>query len=356
MPYWLKQLEERWQTPCAKAHVADVFLRPLSALYSYLSTQRRSAYLSGQRTRVRLQAPTVVVGNVVAGGAGKTPVTMALTLALQQRQLQVGIISRGYGRSNSQCLEVTTSSHAADVGDEPLLIKQATGAAVFVATSRAEAGQALLAAYPQTDLIVCDDGLQHWALERDFELCVFPHWGMGNGKLLPAGPLRETWPRPVDAILQTLHANSAAAALPMPEPPPPYWPLSRSLAPSMRNGLQQQKPLQSASEHQGPIIAVAGIAKPNAFFSMLRQAGITPSTCVALPDHYAFEQLPPALEKLAPNTLVLCTEKDAVKLWTLLPQAWAVGLDVQLQPEWVDTIVQVATARYRSALKLAANG
>src|SRR5690606_24360938 len=135
-----------------------------------------------------------------------TPVTLALVRHLRDRGWHPGVVSRGYGRRTRDVREVLPASSPAEVGDEPLLIARAAGVPVFVGRQRAQAGRALLAAHPRTDILVCDDGLQHLALARDLEVCVFNDEGAGNGWLLPAGPLREPWPRRVDWVL---HAGPA---------------------------------------------------------------------------------------------------------------------------------------------------
>ena len=213
-------------------------LWPLSLPYRALVALRRTLYRWGVLRSERLPVPVIVVGNVIAGGAGKTPVTLALVRHLQATGWQPGVISRGYGRSSDGCREVLPASTASEVGDEPLLIARAAGVPVFVARRRAQAGRALLAAHPATDVIVCDDGLQHLALARTVEICVFNDEGVGNGFLLPAGPLREAWPRTVDAVLHTA-----------PQAPPgtraPAFRLTRQLAPYAIDAQGRQVPLAS---------------------------------------------------------------------------------------------------------------
>jgi tetraacyldisaccharide 4'-kinase len=178
-------------------------LTPLSMLYGGLVAARQGLYRSGFLPSVRLPVPVLVVGNVVAGGAGKTPLTIALVKHLQQLGWHAGVISRGHGRLSEGVRAVLPGSLPSEVGDEPLLIQQKTDAPVWVATQRDEAGRELLQAHPQVNILVCDDGLQHWALARDLEICVMDARGVGNGWLLPAGPLREPWPRSVDLLLHT---------------------------------------------------------------------------------------------------------------------------------------------------------
>ncbi|MBQ6655826.1 MAG: tetraacyldisaccharide 4'-kinase, partial [Ottowia sp.] len=189
-------LRQRWQQRGAAARL----LWPLSVLYGALAKHQQAQQ---KKHAQRLPVPVIVIGNVIAGGAGKTPTTLAIAQHLTKRGWRVGLISRGHGRSTRDCREVLPDSTPQDVGDEPLLLRRRSGCPVFVAARRADAGRALLAAHPDTNILICDDGLQHAALARDVDICVFDARGTGNGWLLPAGPLREPWPRPVDFILLT---------------------------------------------------------------------------------------------------------------------------------------------------------
>lgn len=167
------RLRRLWQ----RRSLAAALLLPLALLYGGLVRLRRRLYAARLLRSERLPVPVIVVGNVVAGGGGKTPVTRALVAHLQARGWRPGVISRGYGRADAQLRAVRPDSDARAVGDEPLLLARATGAPVFVARRRAEAGRALLAAHPEVDVLVCDDGLQHLALARDLEICVFNDQG-----------------------------------------------------------------------------------------------------------------------------------------------------------------------------------
>ena len=280
-------------------------LWPVAVLHGWLVRLRQMLYRTGFLASERFAVPLIVVGNVVAGGAGKTPLVIALVRHLQGQGLQAGVVSRGYGRAERQVQQVLPQSSAAESGDEPLLTCRATGVPVFVANRRADAVRALLAAYPATQAVVCDDGLQHYALQRDIDIVVFDDQGIGNGWLLPAGPLREPWParhhRSPDLVLHTgmrpafegftstrqLAAHAYAADG------------SRHLLAGLR-GM--------------PIAAVAGIANPEAFFTMLRDCGVALAETRAFPDHHAFA--PHDLSQLQ-SKVVLCTEKDAVKLFGL---------------------------------------
>ena len=301
-------LQRAWLRRSALACV----LWPLSLLFGALAALRRTAYRLQWSRAERVGVPVIVVGNVVAGGAGKTPVVMALVRHLRSRGLACGVVSRGYGRDTTDCREVTAQSTAREAGDEPLLVKRSCNVPVFVAASRTQAARALLAAYPATQVIVCDDGLQHYALARDVEICVFDERGTGNGWLLPAGPLREPWPRAVDLVVQSGNPSGIAG-----------FHAERRLA---GFALRADGTRIAIKELAGrPLAAVAAIARPEVFFGMLRDAGLSVQDTIALPDHDGFDADP------APGKEVVCTEKDAVKLWALRPDAWAVPLEVDIE-------------------------
>ncbi|MBE7939336.1 MULTISPECIES: tetraacyldisaccharide 4'-kinase [Ramlibacter] len=294
-------------------------LWPLSRLYALLAGLHRGLYRVGLLRRERLPVAVVVVGNVVAGGAGKTPVVIEILRHLRERGIAAGVVSRGYGRRSRGVREVRAGDSPADTGDEPLLVARSTACPVFVGERRADAGRALLAAHPEVRVIVSDDGLQHHALARDLEVCVFDERGTGNGWRLPAGPLREAWPRPVDLVLCPVGLAGVAG-----------HPLRRALAPEASRADGRRMPLAELARR--PLLALAGIARPEAFFGMLREAGVVPRQTLALPDHHAFDA-PVAAGGLE----LVCTEKDAAKLWRHAPGAWAVGLQLQLDPGfWQD--------------------
>ena len=291
-------------------------LRPLAALYGALMALRRMAFAWGLFKTRRVPALVIVVGNVVAGGAGKTPVTIALAKHLNSKGLQVGVISRGHGRKTRDARAVMHDSHPLDVGDEPLLIHQATGVPVWVARTRADAALGLLQAHPEVQVLICDDGLQHLALARDLEICVIDERGTGNGWLLPAGPLREAWPRRVDWVLHTGPSPSATGAG---DRLTPQYMATRRLADHAITATGQRITLTELS--QRPLHAVAGLARPEAFFQMLRQSGLSLATTTALPDHHDYQDW-----QARPDLTWLCTEKDAAKLWPHEPGALAVPL------------------------------
>ncbi|WP_394789417.1 tetraacyldisaccharide 4'-kinase [Rhodoferax sp.] len=285
-------------------------LWPLSLLYGLIGGLRNLLYRLQLLKTGRVPVPVIVVGNVVAGGSGKTPVVMALAQHWTARGVQVGVVSRGHGRNTTDCREVLPDSLAAEVGDEPALVRRSCGVPVFVARQRLQAAQALRARYPQTQLILCDDGLQHRALHRDLEICIFDDRGVGNGFLLPAGPLREAWPRAVDLVLHS-GAQPAFAG----------FRAQRNLADYAVQADGTRRPL--ASLRGTPLRAVAAIAQPESFFSMLRAAGLELDATEALPDHYDFDSWSRTSDL---RQTLICTEKDAVKLWRQRPDALAVPL------------------------------
>ena len=303
-------------------------LWPLSRLYALLVALRRTLYRTGLLRSHRPGRPVIVVGNVIAGGAGKTPVVIETVQHLQARGWRPGVISRGYGRSTRDCREVLPGSLPSEVGDEPLLIAQACDVPVVVAAQRIQAAHALIARHPEVDIIVCDDGLQHWALARDIDICVFNDQGIGNGFLLPAGPLREPWPRQAwfgkawpRAVDLVLHAG------PAPRGNAPAFALQRQLANHAVRADGTQVPL--ASLRGQPLLALAAIARPEDFFTMLRAQGLTLTDCMALPDHFDFDSWKRPSSK---HYALICTEKDAIKLWRHHPDALAVPLQVHIAP------------------------
>jgi tetraacyldisaccharide 4'-kinase len=314
-------IEHRLRLAWRRRGALACLLWPLSLVFGARAALRRGAYRRGWAKAARLSAPVIVVGNVVAGGAGKTPTALAIALHLKVRGWQPGIISRGHGRFGDDCREVMPDADPRAVGDEPLLLRRRADVPVFVARRRAEAGRALLVAYPDTDVLVCDDGLQHLALARDVEIVVFDAGGTGNGWLLPAGPLREPWPRPIDLALR-----SEPAAAPLALPPGAQWfEARRVLAPEALRKDGTRVPLAALQDQ--PLAAVAGIARPDAFFAMLRAAGLTLAGTHALPDHDSFDGWRQSADK---RETLICTEKDALKLWQHRPDALAVPLILEI--------------------------
>ncbi len=325
-------------------------LLPVAALYGGLAALRRQLYRWQWQKSHHVSIPVVVVGNVVAGGSGKTPVTIALVAHLTAAGWLVGVVSRGYGRSSTGCLEVTAATPPHEAGDEPMLIHQKTGAPVFVGPSRFEAASALLRRYPQTQVLVCDDGLQHYGLFRDVEICVFDDRGCGNGWLLPSGPLREHWPR---ALVKSA-GQSPSCTLALHTGQSPAFSGLRGQRRLADYGIRKDGTRVSLNDLAAPgspaRIALAGTSQPEEFFTMLRAQGLDLQETLALPDHYDFDSW--TGNKYAGHSLI-CTEKDAVKLWRTAPDAIAVPLDFELEPAFwhrFDPLLQAAGAAKLSSL------
>jgi tetraacyldisaccharide 4'-kinase len=334
MPPLQHRLRSAWQQrgPLACA------LWPVSLAYGAAAALHRAA-ARREGAAQKLPAPVIVIGNVVAGGAGKTPVALAVAEHLKTRGWRPGIVSRGYGRAGGDCREVAPGDDPRLAGDEPLLLRRRAAAPVFVARRRLDAARALLAAHPDCDILICDDGLQHLALARDVEVVVFDARGAGNGWLLPAGPLREPWPRGAGSAAQLLVRTEPGDALPLPEGATLHE-ARRSLAPDAVRSNGERVPLASLQGQR--LVAVAGIARPEAFFAMLRAAGLTLAAAEALPDHHDFEgwQRPPGQRET-----LLCTEKDAPKLWRSRPDALALPLDLQAPPAFFAALDAALAAR-----------
>ncbi|RQH09929.1 tetraacyldisaccharide 4'-kinase [Paraburkholderia dinghuensis] len=316
-------------------------LTPIAAVFAAVSAARRAAYSRGWLKTVRVSVPVVVVGNVTVGGTGKTPTVIALVEGLRAAGFTPGVVSRGYGAKVERPTPVTSATPARLAGDEPLLIARRTGAPVWVSPDRVAAAQALCAAHSDVDVIVSDDGLQHYRLVRDVELVVFDHRLGGNGFLLPAGPLREPLSRRRDA---TLINNPFERRLP-PWPntfalklePGDAWHLAN---PGLRRPLAQFATEPGQREQR--LVAAAGIGSPERFFATLRGAGLAPQT-LPLPDHYAFTTSPFADIKA---DAILVTEKDAVKLGTLNDaRIWVVPVEAALDHRLITLVVEKLRGR-----------
>lgn len=329
-------LTAQWALP--QPTLAMRLLQPLAWLYGGLAALHRALYRSGLRRVQRAPVPLLVVGNLVTGGAGKTPAVMAVVDLLRAQGWTPGVISRGHGRRDSEVRAVDRQSAAADVGDEPLLIHLRTGAPVVVGADRAAAAQALCAAQPAVDILVADDGLQHHRLHHDLALLVFDERGAGNGLLLPAGPLREPLPRQLRPHQAVLY-NAAAPSTALPgctgarrlvgvQPLAEWW-AGASLP---ADGGWPALRLVAAG---APLLAAAGLARPEPFFRMLEAQGLVIDR-LPLADHAALDPLP-----WKPGARVVVTEKDAVKLppghaGTLA--VWVARLDFQPEPAFADAL------------------
>lgn len=313
-------------------------LLPLAAVYALAMLVRRAGYRAGLARAQRLPVPVIVVGNVIVGGAGKTPTVLAVLAHLRAAGHRPGVVSRGHGRNGPEVHVLDEHSTAVTAGDEPLLIHRRGQVPVAVGRDRVAAASALLQAHPEIDVLVSDDGLQHLRLARDVEILVFDERGAGNGWWLPAGPLREAATRHADLVLYNA---------PHPSLPRPGFQARRRPGRLLRLAQWAADPHAagqpwSALGTRRPR-AAAGIAHPERFFDLLRQEGLQPITD-ALPDHHAYTSLPWPSDGTEP---VLVTEKDAVKLaarWPEDPRLWVVTLDFQPEPGFFQALDQALAA------------
>lgn len=319
-----QRLQQAWLT---RGLLACALL-PLAALFGAVTSVRRALYRHGVLRATQPTARVVVVGNLITGGAGKTPTVIAIVALLRGHGHTPGIISRGYGGSHDGLLEVTDSVTAAQCGDEPLLMHLRTRAPLVVGRDRVGAARELQRLHPQVDIVVSDDGLQHLALARDAQVIVFDERGAGNGWLLPAGPLREPLPRSVPPRSLVVY-NTAKPSTPLPGT------LARrrlagvvALADWWRGGSGSTAAIDALRGH--PVLAAAGLARPERFFAMLRESGLS-VTPLPLPDHHDYATLPWP----ADTRDVVVTEKDAIKLDPArigATRVWVAPLDFALDP------------------------
>lgn len=273
-----------------------------------------------------MPVPVVIVGNISVGGTGKTPLVIQLALEMRARGLHPGIVSRGYRGDSGDVLEVTVGSDPGNVGDEPLLLARRAACPVFVGRDRVAAARSLLVSYPECDLIIADDGLQHYRLERDIEVALVDERGVMNGWALPAGPLREPLSRlaQVDALV----LNGAAVS---PAPTFPGATFSMRLLGECFHRLNESSITCSAADlANARLHAVAGIGSPQRFFDHLTGLGLVFSAH-PFADHHDFS----ADEMQFAGDAILTTEKDAVKLARLrfpLP-VWVLPVTAEISPD-----------------------
>jgi len=277
--------------------LVSLLLFPASLVFRLLVALRRVLYRVGALHSVRLPVPVIVVGNLTVGGTGKTPLVLWLVEVLRRRGRRPGIVSRGFGGGNGGLRPVKPGDEAKLVGDEPLLLAERSNCPVWIGADRALAARALLAASPQCDVILCDDGLQHYRLARDFEIAVEDGRGLGNGLLLPAGPLREPAGRPVDATV----VNDD-------RPKPGTFRMRLRPMGFFRVGSNGDA-VPQADLAGKKLHAVAGIGNPGRFFAELSRMGLQ-FAAHPFPDHHPFRS---SDLEFADCDLVLMTEKDAVK-------------------------------------------
>lgn len=311
-----------------------LLLAPLSGLFALGAAARRFLFRSGWRRAYRARVPVVVIGNLSVGGTGKSPLVAALATLLRSRGIKLGILTRGYGSAVRSPTRVMRDAQAAEVGDEPLMLATSTGVEVMVAADRAAGARALEAL--GVEVILCDDGLQHYALARDLEVVVIDaRRGFGNGRLLPAGPLRESAQRLESVDWVVINGDEAGGKTP--------WQgragtVVMQLVPEAARGVADPLAWQSLERWRGETVhAVAGIGHPARFFDLLRAAGVEPIEH-AFDDHHAYTAADLAFGDDRP---VLMTAKDAVKCRGFADaRCWEIPVATRLLPDGARSLVE----------------
>ncbi len=342
MPGWSQRLQRAWNR---RGPLAALLL-PLAILFAIVTGVRRALYRFGWLRSERLPVRVIVVGNLVAGGAGKTPTVLALVAMLRAKGYAPGVVSRGYGGRQHGVMAVEPRTPARLCGDEPLLLRRRAGVPVFVGRDRVAAARALLRQHPNVDLIVSDDGLQHLRLARDVAVLVFDERGTGNGWMLPAGPLREPLPRVVPTNSLVLY-NAPEASTPL-----LGWIAQRGLggAVALEDWWHGQAGLPATLDalKGRTLVVAAGIGRPDRFFAMLRDAGLDISP-LPLADHFDYATLP-----WPPDAAdVVVTEKDAAKLDPArmgATRVWVAALDFALPAAFNAQLLRLLGPPSRSAL------
>lgn len=308
----------------------------LAVVFRFAGALRRGLYRAGILRRVGFPVPVIVIGNLTAGGTGKTPLVLALIHALRERGIRAGIVSRGYGgRPGKMPLHVTAETPSAQAGDEPVMLAARARVPVVVHPRRARAALALLATHP-VDVVICDDGLQHYALARDIEIAVVDgQRGLGNGRLLPAGPLREPPARlrAVDHVVVNGEASVQTQASLARAGSVNITPMRLEATALVNISSNERRPPDAFADRH--CAAIAGIGNPQRFFSTLGELGYR-AECRAFPDHHAFTREDFAFVGERP---LLMTEKDAVKCRSFAsPGWWYLEIAAKLDESFVEAI------------------
>ena len=305
-----------------------VWLRWLVPLYR-LGNRLDRWHKTRRQAKDLVDANIIVVGNITVGGVGKTPLVIRLCRLLRLAGFKPGVVSRGYGRQDKKLRLVSPASDPAVVGDEPLLIARQANVPVIVADDRCEAARKLLK--QGVNVIVSDDGLQHYRLPRKLEICVVDgERGFGNGLMLPAGPLREPMER-LDSV-DYIVVNGESQVV-----PPERNPVTMLLAAGLLRSLDNRQSWRLAQFGGCRVNAVAGIGNPRRFFDLLRNARITVNE-YAFPDHHRFQASD--FEQMDASLPIVMTEKDAVKVKDIeLKNAWCLNVDAVLPHQWENELV-----------------
>ncbi len=312
-----------------------VALLPVAALFWLLASIRRGLYRLGWIRSVRLPVPVVVVGNIAVGGSGKTPVVQWLVESLRAAGYRPGVVSRGYGGSISGVALVGPDADPVSHGDEPVLLARACACPVAIGIDRPAAAHLLLHANPECDVLISDDGLQHYRLQRDIELIVLDPATLGNGWLLPAGPLREGLSRLAGCDLVISHGEDAtgpawlAAAVPIRKMRLVGNEIHRLGDPAVR------RPLSDLSGQR--VHAIAGIGRPERFFAQLAASAVE-VVPHPFPDHHHFTRADLDFGDDAPSIM---TAKDAVKCEAFaLADAWVLPVRAVIEPGAIERILE----------------
>jgi tetraacyldisaccharide 4'-kinase len=309
-----------------------LLLWPVSLLFRLLSSIRRALYRSGVLRSIKLPVPVIIVGNISVGGTGKTPFTLWLAQQLLDEGWHPAIISRGYTKAQQQSPGAPRAVGMSDspdaVGDEPLLMVQRDLCPVWIGRDRPAVAQALLQSHPECDVILSDDGLQHYRLQRDLEIVLVDgKRRFGNGLLLPAGPLREPISRlhTVDIVVINGGVTQSGEYA---------MQLSGSLFYNLLNPNMLVPAAAFAGQH---VHAIAGIGHPGRFFTHLKQLGLDIQTH-AFPDHHRYNA---ADISFSDADAILMTEKDAVKCAAFATeQCWVLRVDAQIDPALAQYIIE----------------
>ena len=328
-----------------------LLLLPISLLFRVLVTLRRTLYRSRILISKKLAVPVIVIGNISAGGTGKTPLTLALAQQLIRRGRHPLIVSRGHGGSAQQPQRVTPDSDVRQVGDEPLLMARRNLCPVWIGKDRATSAQAALQANPQCDVVLCDDGLQHYRLRRDVEIAVIDGArGFGNGFMLPAGPLREPVSRlqTVDAVVVNVQArfpltegevaNESLREFIFDDGDASTGQYAMRLSGDIfHNLLDPGKTATAAELRKLRCHAVAGIGHPQRYFRHLAALGLN-IVEHAFPDHHPYRA---ADLSFADCDALLLTEKDAVKCSAFADERyWVLRVEARIDPALTDHILR----------------
>lgn len=347
--YFLKSkqtIESHWKQP---SPILSLVLMPIAFLYRTISKIRYWLYYLNIFTSQQHTVPIIVIGNLQVGGTGKTPCVIALSQELTHRNFKVGIVSRGYGRISHKTLLVNIHGTTQNYGDEPLLIAQKTGCPTAVSSKRNIAIQFLIQHFPDIDIIISDDGLQHYPMQRDIEIVVFPYDDIHKpAKLLPNGPFRES--------LKRLQSISFIVVSNTPHHHMNEQQVRQSLGCNNSNiffsSIQldniyplnnYQQSVQPSFFQQKQVVAVCAIANPERFFHQLQLLGIKLSDKIILSDH----EILPVKQLAKQYAYIIITEKDAVKIHdSSIHNVFVVSVTINIAGNFIDSIMQTITTHY----------